>query len=102
MRSNEHPLTSGSGVVVSLPGGDGAGGGGISLSSGVKERSAACHDAVLRVDLARVGWGWERLALAALGSDPDCGAWKNYIRDGMKTKKKLTVVPDCTNLRNVG
>ena len=102
MRSNEHPLTSGSGVVVSLPGGDGTGGGGISSSSGVKERSAACHDTVLRVDLARVGWGWEHLVLAALGSDPDCGAWKNYIRDGMKTKKKLTIVPDCTNLRNVG
>ena len=45
-------LTSGSGVVVSLPGGDGAGGGGISSSSGVKEQSMACHNAVLRVDLA--------------------------------------------------
>ena len=44
-------LTSGSGVVVSLPGGNGAGGGGISLSSGVKERLMACRDAVLQVDL---------------------------------------------------
>ena len=45
-------LTSSSGVVVSLPGGNGADGGGISLSYGVKEQSAACHNAVLQVDLA--------------------------------------------------
>ena len=40
-------LTSGSGVVVSLPGGDGMDGGGICLSSGVKEQLVACHDTVL-------------------------------------------------------
>ena len=65
-------LTSGSGVVVSLPSGDGVDGGGISLSSGVKEQSAACCNAVLQVDLAQVSWGWEHLAFAALGLDPDC------------------------------
>lgn len=65
-------LTSGPELVVSLPSGDGVDGGAISLSPGVEERSAACHDSALRVDLGRVGWGWAHLSLAAPGSDTAC------------------------------